>query len=157
MLHSILKEVKQLLYTPLTKKALKLCFDAHKEQTDKSGMPYVFHPFHLAEQMQTETETVCALLHDVIEDTDLTPDDLVKMGFGQDILTVLQLLTHDPSVPYMTYIETLAVHPVARKIKIADLRHNSDRSRLDCIDEKVIAREKKYQKALAYLCDHYDE
>ena len=68
-----------MIYTEKTKKALKLCFDAHKEQTDKSGMPYVFHPFHLAEQMETEETTVVALLHDVIEDTDYTLEDLKKM------------------------------------------------------------------------------
>ena len=60
-----------MIYTDLTKKALKFCFEAHKNQYDKSGMPYVFHPFHLAEQMTTEETTVVALLHDVVEDTDL--------------------------------------------------------------------------------------
>ena len=65
-----------MLYTPLTKKALTLCFEAHKDQVDKTGLPYVFHPFHLAEQMTDEYTTVCALLHDVIEDTDHTWQDL---------------------------------------------------------------------------------
>lgn len=60
-----------MVYTEQTKKALKLCFEVHKNQVDKSGMPYVFHPFHLAEQMTDEKSTVVALLHDVIEDTDL--------------------------------------------------------------------------------------
>ena len=59
-----------MIYTPMTKTALKLCFEAHRDQTDKSGMPYVFHPFHLAEQMSDEKTTVVALLYDVIEDTD---------------------------------------------------------------------------------------
>ena len=59
-----------MIYTENTKKALKLCFEAHKNQTDKSGMPHVFHSFHLAEQMQTEETTIVALLHDVVEDTD---------------------------------------------------------------------------------------
>ena len=71
-----------MIYTKMTKVALKLCFEAHKEQIDKSGMPYVFHPFHLAEQMETEETTIVALLHDVIEDTDYTPDDLRALGFG---------------------------------------------------------------------------
>ncbi len=70
-----------MIYTELTKKALRLCFEAHKDQLDKSGLPYVFHPFHLAEQMDAE-ETVCvALLHDVVEDTDYTLEDLIAMGF----------------------------------------------------------------------------
>ena len=69
-----------MIYTKMTKMALRLCFDKHKEQEDKSGMPYVFHPFHLAEQMKDEDTTIVALLHDVVEDTDVTPDDLRRMG-----------------------------------------------------------------------------
>ena len=94
-----------MIYTALTKKALKLCFEAHKEQIDKTGMPYVFHPFHLAEQMDDEISTVCALLHDVIEDTDITVEMLDQMGFPQEVLTVLELLTHDEAVPYMDYVK----------------------------------------------------
>ena len=67
-----------MIYTPETKKALRLCFDAHKDQVDKSGIPYVFHPFHLAEQMETEETTIVALLHDVIEDTSYTLEYLTK-------------------------------------------------------------------------------
>ena len=70
-----------MLYTDLTKRALKLCFAAHRDQTDKSGLPYVFHPFHLAEQMPDELTTVVALLHDVVEDTPYTLEDLAKLGF----------------------------------------------------------------------------
>ena len=70
-----------MIYTTGTKKALKLCFEAHKEQVDKSGAPYVFHPFHLAEQMKDERTTIVALLHDVVEDTDYTFDNLRNMGF----------------------------------------------------------------------------
>ena len=65
-----------MIYTPMTKKAMKLCYLAHKEQTDKSGLPYVFHPIHLAEQMMTEETTIVALLHDVIEDSNYTVEDL---------------------------------------------------------------------------------
>ena len=78
-------EVIDVIYTPQTKMALKLCFEAHKDQLDKSGMPYVFHPFHLAEQMDSEKTTVVALLHDVVEDTDYTLEDLTEMGFDSDL------------------------------------------------------------------------
>ena len=64
-----------MIYTPLTKKALRLCFDGHRDQVDKTGLPYVFHPFHLAEQMKDEYTTAVALLHDIVEDTDMTDDD----------------------------------------------------------------------------------
>ena len=80
-----------MIYTEKTKAALKLCFEAHKNQTDKSGMPYVFHPFHLAEQMKDEKTTIAALLHDVVEDTDYTIGDLEQMGFSPDVLEALKL------------------------------------------------------------------
>ena len=84
----------------MTKKALKLSFEAHQNQVDKSGMPYVFHPFHLAEQMEDENTTIVALLHDVVEDTDIGFDELYKMGFSQTVIEALKLLTHDNNEPY---------------------------------------------------------
>ena len=140
-----------MLYTPATKKALTLCFDAHKDQKDKSGLPYVFHPFHLAEQMETEETTVVALLHDVVEDTDYSLADLEDMGFSKSVLDALALLTHDPSVDYMDYVRAIKANPIARTVKLADLRHNSDLTRLDTVDEKALARVEKYQKARILL------
>ena len=142
-----------MIYTELTKKALKLCFEAHKEQVDKTDIPYVFHPFHLAEQMDDEISTVCALLHDVIEDTSYTLSDLGNMGFPQEVLSVLELLTHDDAVPYMDYVKAIAMNPIAKKVKIADLMHNSDLSRLSIIDEKALKRNEKYKAALKLLSE----
>ncbi len=145
-----------MIYTVETKKALKLCFEAHKEQTDKTGMPYVFHPFHLAEQMTTEQTTVCALLHDVVEDSPYTLDDLRKMGFSEEVLTALALLTHDPAVSYEDYVKELAKNPIAKAVKLADLAHNSDPTRLagEEISEKMRSRWEKYAKAREYLETH---
>ena len=140
-----------MIYTDLTKRAFKLCFEAHKNQVDKTGMPYVFHPFHLAEQMTDEISTVCALLHDVIEDTEYTFEDLSKMGFPQEVINVLKLLTHDDSVPYMEYVKAIGVNPIAKQVKLADLKHNSDFTRLDVIDEKALVRGEKYKKAIELL------
>lgn len=142
-----------MIYTALTKKALKLCFEAHKDQVDKTDMPYVFHPFHLAEQMTDEITTVCALLHDVVEDTDYTLADLTEMGFPKDVTDALALLTHDPAVPYMDYVAAVAINPVAKAVKIADLKHNSDLTRMEPsqIDEWAIKRNEKYKTALAFL------
>jgi (p)ppGpp synthase/HD superfamily hydrolase len=140
-----------MIYTDLTKKALKLCFEAHKEQTDKSGMPYVFHPFHLAEQMADEATTVVALLHDVVEDTELTFEDLEKQGFNDEIIKALMLLTHEKSVPYMEYVGEIKKNKIATKVKLADLKHNSDLSRLSVIDEKALNRKEKYEKAIKFL------
>ena len=98
-----------MIYTSETKKAMKLCFEAHKNQVDKSGIPYVFHPFHLAEQMEDEITTIVALLHDVVEDTDYTISDLTEMGFSSVITEALSLLTHDDSVEYMDYVELIKI------------------------------------------------
>ena len=140
-----------MIYTEKTKKALKLCFEAHKAQLDKSGMPYVFHPFHLAEQMKDETTTVVALLHDVIEDTDYTFNDLIAMGFDGAIIDAIELMTHEEGVPYMDYVEKIKPNPIARVVKLADLRHNSDLSRLDAPTEKDKMRVEKYRKAIVLL------
>lgn len=140
-----------MLYTDMTKQALKLCFQAHKEQTDKSGMPYVFHPFHLAEQMEDEVTVTVALLHDVVEDTEYTLSDLKEMGFPDAVLTPLAKLTHDDSVPYLDYVKGLRDDPVARAVKLADLRHNSDLTRLDEVEEKALERAEKYRQAIAIL------
>ena len=140
-----------MIYTPLTKKALKLCFEAHKDQTDKTGLPYVFHPFRLAEQMTDEYTTVTALLHDVVEDTDYTLNDLKEMGYPDEVIQALSLLTHDDGSEYMDYVKRLKNNPIARAVKLADLKHNSDLSRYDTIDNQAIKRTAKYQQAIEIL------
>ena len=140
-----------MIYTPKTKIALKLCFEAHKEQVDKSGMPYVFHPFHLAEQMNTEETTIVALLHDLVEDTDYTIEDLVDMGFDKSITDAIALMTHTDNVAYMDYVRAIKDNPIAKTVKLADLKHNSDLTRLETVDEKALSRREKYLKAIAIL------
>lgn len=142
-----------MIYTEMTKKALNLCFEAHKEQRDKTGLPYVFHPFYLAQQMQDEATTVTALLHDVVEDTAYTFEDLEREGFGEEVLAALRLLTHDPAVPYLEYVAKIKENPIAKAVKLADLRHNSDLTRLDVVDEKALKRVGKYAAALRLLCE----
>lgn len=142
-----------MIYTAMTKKALKLCFDAHKEQVDKSGLPYVFHPFHLAEQMETEETTIVALLHDLVEDTAYTIEDLINMGFDNRVTDAIALMTHDEDVAYMDYVSAIRENPIAKAVKLADLKHNSDLSRLDVVDKKALERREKYLKAMALLTD----
>lgn len=120
---------------------------------DKSGIPYIFHPIHLAEQMQNEETTIVALLHDVVEDSSYTFEDLESMGFSERILTAVKLLTREPGVPYMEYIAKIKENPIARTAKLADLAHNSDLSRLKKTDEKVLARVRKYEQAIRILND----
>lgn len=142
-----------MIYTDMTKKALNLCFEAHKNQTDKSGLPYVFHPFHLAEQMETEETVIVALLHDVVEDTEYTIKDLSEMGFGETVVNAISLLTHDDDTDYMEYVLKIKQNPIAKAVKRADLKHNSDVTRLDVVDDKALQRREKYLKALALLED----
>lgn len=142
-----------MLYTAATKKALRLCFEAHKNQVDKGGSPYVFHPFHLAEQMKDESSTIVALLHDVVEDTDYTFADLRHMGFESEVIEALRLMTHDENIPYMEYIEKIRENPIARAVKLADLKHNSDLTRLDAVDERILKRKEKYSRAIRLLTD----
>lgn len=140
-----------MIYTPMTRKAMKIAYAAHAGQTDKTGVPYIYHPIHLAESMTEEKAVITALLHDVVEDTDITIDDLAREGFHADIVTALTLLTHNPAEEYMDYISRLSTCPLARKVKLADLRHNSDVTRLDAIDEKTARRLEKYRRAIQLL------
>lgn len=140
-----------MIYTELTKKAIKLCFEAHKGQLDKSGLPYVLHPVHIAEQMTDEYSTVVALLHDVVEDTQYTVDDLVNMGYPEQVIEAIKLLTHDKNVPYMEYIFALKNNKIAKAVKLADLEHNSDLTRLNVVDAKALKRVEKYKQAKALL------
>lgn len=137
-----------MIYTEGTKKALQLCFHAHRDQVDRSGMPYVFHPFHLAEQMKDEATTITALLHDVAEDSDYTLQDIRNTGFPKEAVDALALLTHNKEEPYMEYVCRAACDPVARAVKLADLTHNSDLSRLNSIEEEDRQRAEKYKIAL---------
>lgn len=140
-----------MIYTPQTRKAMNVMYEAHKDQFDQSGQPYVFHPFHVAEQMEDEVTTVVALLHDVVEDTDLTLDDLRGMGFCEEACQALDLLTHRKDVPYMDYIRRIKTNPIAVKVKLADLAHNSDVSRMDGMTEHDRQRQAKYQEATRLL------
>jgi len=141
-----------MIYTELTKKALRIAFDAHKEQTDKDGLPYIHHPLHLAEQMDTEDETVTALLHDVVEDTDWTFDALEREGFPQTVISALKLLTHDGGSDYAEYVRRIKANPISSKIKLADLRHNSNPSRLASLPPDTAERlQRKYSEAIKIL------
>lgn len=143
-----------MIYTPLTNRAMRIAYDAHAGQVDKCGAPYVFHPYHLAEQMDDEATTCVALLHDVVEDTDVTLEDLAR-EFPAEVIDALRLLKHKPDVPYLDYVRALASNPVARAVKLADLRHNLDETRyaggeLPPVGE-LARRGEKYRAALALL------
>ena len=142
-----------MLYTPLTNKAMQIAYTAHHGQVDKGGLPYIFHPYHLAEQMTDEDTTVAALLHDVVEDTDYTLEDLKELGFSPQVLVAVALLTHEKEVPYLDYVNRLKDNPIAKAVKLADLEHNSDMTRLGPDDPRIPAFQEKYRRAKELLCE----
>ena len=141
-----------MIYTPNTRKAMNIAYNAHMGQLDKSGVPYIYHPIHLAEQMDTEEECIVALLHDTVEDTNITFEELEK-EFSETVIEALKLLTHDKAVPYMEYVRALKGNEIASKVKKADLRHNSDNTRLDKLTEKDKKRNAKYEEAMRILSE----
>lgn len=145
-----------MIYTILTNKAMKIAYDAHHGQTDINGVPYIFHPFHVAEQMTDEITTCVALLHDVVEDTAVTIEQLEK-EFPPEVTTAIRLLTYDKSTNYFIYIKKIKKNPIAKAVKLADLNHNMDRSRivdLSCVSkEKLDKWDYKYSTALKILTE----
>lgn len=143
-----------MIYTDLTERAMRLAYRAHDGQVDKAGVPYIFHPIHLAEQMTTEACVCVALLHDVVEDSDVTIEDIAAL-FPAEVTEAVRLLTHEENVSYLDYIRALRANPLARTVKLADLAHNSDESRLrDAVAHEpasVAKRRAKYDAARAIL------
>lgn len=133
-------------------RALEIAWSAHEGQKDKGGHPYIRHPLSVAGHLDTKTEIMTALLHDVVEDSDYTIADLEKEGFPTDVLEALKLLTHDPAVDYMDYIRQIGTNALATKVKLADLWHNSLPDRLGHEPtEKDRKRLEKYRRARAIL------
>ena len=135
----------------LLEQAISLAVEAHAGQVRKDGTPYILHPLHVMLQMDSEVERITAVLHDVVEDTAVTFADLQEMKLPPEALEAIRLLTHEDSVPYETYIMTLKTNPIARRVKLADLKHNLDISALPQLDEKDVARLRRYGRAWRLL------
>ena len=139
-----------MINTKLTRKAMIIAYEAHKNQTDKSGVPYIYHPIHVAEQMNTENECIIALLHDVVEDTNVTFKQLEEV-FSKEIIDILKLLTREENIEYDEYIKRIKNNSIACKVKIADLTHYLDKTRLVFVSEVDVKRNEKYKKDLQIL------
>ena len=142
-----------MIYTPLTRKAMQIAYKAHQGQVDKAGVPYIFHPYHLAEQMEDEISVCVALLHDVVEDTRIPLEELAR-EFPKEIAEGVALLTHNKGEDYFDYIRRIKRNPVARVVKLADLSHNGEESRLlgsEFSKEQQRRRQEKYQRAREIL------
>jgi len=142
----------------MVRTAMEIAHGAHLNQKDKGGYPYIFHPIHLAEQMDTEDEVVVALLHDVLEDSEIFNKELlIARGIPQRLIDTLVLLKHNKDVPYMEYINQIKKDSIACKVKLADLYHNSDLSRLREITENDIKRTNIYKNAIKLLESEYEK
>ena len=120
-----------MIYTDLTKKAMRIAFDAHFGQTDRGNTPYICHPLHVADQMPDERTTAAAILHDVLEDTELSAEDLRREGIPDDVIRIVEILTRDRRISYANYIDRIVASQNydALLVKQADLKHNMDESR----------------------------
>lgn len=132
-------------------RALQIAVQAHAGQKDRSGEPYIFHPLRVMARCTSPDGRIVALLHDVVEDTPVTFEQISAAGFSARILDVLRLVTHAPEVSYEDYIATIATDPTATEVKIADLEDNSDIRRSQPVDEKSIARLQRYISAYQLL------
>ena len=129
-------------------KALNIAYKAHLGQLDKAGAPYILHPMRVALHCQTENEKIAALLHDVIEDTPVTLEDLKNEGFSDEVLAALKCLTMMEGEDYKTFVQRVATNPLAIRVKIQDLKDNMDLSRLG---GKPHWKMDTYKEALSYL------
>ena len=123
---------------------------AHQGQTDKAGLPYFLHPTAVAAQLDTEEAQTVAYLHDILEDTFVT-EATVRNLFGPEIADAVAAMTHRPGETYEAYIRRLGENPLARQVKLADLRHNMDLSRLPVVTDQDLQRAEKYRRAYRYL------
>lgn len=132
----------------LLERAIQIALEIHQEQTDRYGRPYIIHPLTLMMQMDTENEMMAAVLHDVIEDSDMKLEALRDEGFPAEVLEAVRLLTHDAEKnSYEEYVHRLKLNPTARKIKLADLQHNMDIRRMEQVREQDLERLEKYRRA----------
>lgn len=135
------------------RRAFQTALEAHRGQVDKAGVEYINHPLTVAAQVSDDVSAVIvALLHDTIEDTALTLDELrEKIPLTDEETAALTLLTHDEKIPYLDYVAAVKSNPLARRVKVADLKHNSDLSRIKNPASKDFARVEKYRAALKIL------
>lgn len=134
-------------------RAMQIASFAHAGQTDKGGNPYIEHPIAVAEQLKEDELKVVAILHDVLEDSDMTAEDLLKSGFPCEIIEAVQVLTYKKtdSGTYEEYIARVAKNRMAKAVKISDIRHNMDLSRIPNPGTRDLKRCEKYKRALTYL------
>jgi (p)ppGpp synthase/HD superfamily hydrolase len=133
--------------------AIRIAVEAHRGQKDRAGAPYILHPLRMMLRVQTDAERMAAVLHDVVEDTPWTLDDLRARGFPAEVLEAVDRLTRRPGEAYDDFVERAAAHPVARRVKLADIEDNLDLRRLDAVEAGDLDRLGRYLRAYRRLSD----
>lgn len=131
--------------------AIEVATQAHKGQLDKGGNPYILHPQAVAATLDSTENKIVAYLHDVVEDTEITIEDLKEMGFSYRIVNSIRILTKSKDISYEDYLKSVKKDSNAWHVKMADIKHNMDISRIPEPTAKDFARIEKYKKALAFL------
>ena len=132
-------------------KAFLLCMVKHWKQKDKAEKRYVWHPIHVMINVKGYNEKIVALLHDIIEDTDVTITDLKNLKFSKEVVEAVDVISKKKDQEYFSYLKLIKDNSIAKKVKIEDLKHNSDLKRLRSISQNDIERAIKYKKAIDYL------
>ena len=127
--------------------AIRIAVEAHRGQKDRAGAPYVLHPLRMMLRVRTDAERMAAVLHDVVEDTPWTLDDLRARGFPDEVVEAVDRLTRRPEESYDAFVERAAAHPVARRVKLADIEDNLDLRRLDEVAPRDLDRISRYLRA----------
>jgi len=136
--------------------AIGLACKVHAGQADKAGQPYILHPLRLMLKFHDENARMAAVLHDVVEDGNISLDDLRELGIPEQVVAAVDCLSRREGESYDAFIERLAVDKLARRVKIEDVRDNMDVTRLAALSEEDLSRVAKYHKALRYLLDAPD-
>lgn len=142
---------QRIMFNKLLDLAIKVASDAHSNQFDKGGNPYILHPMAVANCVESTEEKIVAYLHDIIEDTNITSEDLENMGFTYRIVNSIKILTKPKNTSYEDYLKSVKMDSNAWHVKIADIKHNMDISRIPEPTAKDFARIEKYKKALTFL------
>ena len=132
-------------------KAFFLCVIKHWKQKDRAGKRYIWHPIHVMLNVKGYNEKIVALLHDIVEDTDVTVSDLKNLKFSKEVIEAVDVITKKKDQEYFSYLKLIKDNSIAKKVKIEDLKHNSDLKRLRFVTQKDMDRVIKYKKALDYL------
>ena len=143
--------MKRALEVTKLEQAIKVALEVHSGQVDKAGEIYLLHPLRLMFKFQTEDERIVAVMHDVVEDGEITLENLRLLGFSDSVVNAIDCLSRRKDEKYEDFISRISMDKLARKIKIEDIKDNLDLTRLGCVGDKELKRIEKYHRSLKLL------